>query len=435
MSGVEIKQERGWKRYPTYKDSGVEWLGEIPEGWKMVRLKYVAPVSSVRLTQKPDHLPYLGLEHIESKTGRLLLDTPVENVESTVSCFEKGDVLFGKLRPYLAKVFLAEFQGVSTTELLALKTSQEVNGKFLFYELIAEGFIDQVNSFTYGTKMPRVSPEQITSLFITLPPLSEQQAIARFLDRETAKIDTLIAKKERLIELLKEKRTALISHAVTKGLNPDAPMKDSGIEWLGKIPEGWKMIRLKYVAPVSSVKLTQKPDHLPYLGLEHIESKTGRLLLDTPVENVESTVSCFEKGDVLFGKLRPYLAKVFLAEFQGVSTTELLALKTSQEVNGKFLFYQLIAEGFINQVNSFTYGTKMPRVSPEQITSLFITLPPLSEQQAIAQFLDRETAKIDTLVTKTRISIDKLKEYRTALISAAVTGKIDIRENLTPSPN
>ncbi|MFL0604730.1 restriction endonuclease subunit S [Cylindrospermopsis raciborskii] len=443
MSEVEIKQERGWKRYPAYKDSGVEWLGEIPEGWEVRKVSHAFQKIGSGTTPSTNHydyyegnIPWVNTSELREKvitdtsaklTNKALLDHSVLNL------YPPGTLLIAMYGATIGRLGILGITACTNQACCALANPISINAKFAFYWLWMRR--NELILLSSGGGQPNINQEKIRSIRIPAPPLTEQQAIARFLDRETAKIDTLIAKKERLIELLKEKRTALISHAVTKGLNPDAPMKDSGIEWLGKIPEGWKMIRLKYVAPVSSVKLTQKPDHLPYLGLEHIESKTGRLLLDTPVENVESTVSCFEKGDVLFGKLRPYLAKVFLAEFQGVSTTELLALKTSQEVNGKFLFYQLIAEGFINQVNSFTYGTKMPRVSPEQITSLFITLPPLSEQQAIAQFLDRETAKIDTLVTKTRISIDKLKEYRTALISAAVTGKIDIRENLTPSPN
>jgi restriction endonuclease S subunit len=170
------------------KDSGIEWLREIPAHWKLRRLKYAAPVSSAKLTEKPVNLPYIGLEHIESKTGRLFLDNPVENVESTVAIFDKCNVLFGKLRPYLAKVVCTSFQGVSTTELLVLQPNCGTDKKFLFYQLLADGFIDLVNSLTYGTKMPRVSGDQISNLSVALPPIAEQQAIASFLDHETTKI-------------------------------------------------------------------------------------------------------------------------------------------------------------------------------------------------------------------------------------------------------
>jgi type I restriction enzyme, S subunit len=141
-----------WKPYPAYKDSGVEWLEEIPAHWEMIRLKYAAPSSTTKLTEKPDDLPFLGLENIESQTGRLLVDTPIENVDSTVGVFNRGNVLFGKLRPYLAKAVCVDFSGVCTTELLVLQPSTIVNGKFLFYRLLSEDFIKLVNSLTYGTK-------------------------------------------------------------------------------------------------------------------------------------------------------------------------------------------------------------------------------------------------------------------------------------------
>jgi restriction endonuclease S subunit len=426
---------RKWQCYPSYKDSGVEWLGEVPEGWDVKKLKYIGK-AIIGLTYSPSDITdeqegTLVLRSSNLQNGRIKLDDNVfvkMKIPISLRTREKDILICSRngSRSLIGKNALIEKEatGISFGAFTTVFRSQYNN--FLFYIFNSNIFLYQSGLFVTST-INQLTTSMLNNFEVALPPLPEQEQIAQFLDRETAKIDLLIAKKERLIELLKEKRTALISHAVTKGLNPDAPMKDSGVEWLGEVPRNWPMIRLKYVAPVSSAKLTQKPDDLPYLGLEHIESKTGRLLLETPVESVESTVSCFEEGDVLFGKLRPYLAKVLLADFKGVSTTELLALKPSQHTKGKFLFYQLIAEGFIDQVNSLTYGTKMPRVSPEQITNFFIPLPPLSEQKQIAQFLDRETAKIDNLITKTKTSIDYLKEYRTALISAAVTGKIDVR--------
>src|SRR2546421_2028761 len=266
-----------WKLYPAYKDSGVEWLGKTPTDWEVKRLKNLAPSSTEKLTEKPDGLPYLGLENIESQTGRLLLDTPLENVESTVSVFNSGNVLFGKLRPYLAKVVYVDFSGVCTTELLVLQPNAIVNGKFLFYRLLSEDFIKLVNSLTYGTRMPRVSSEQIGNLPVSLPPLAEQRAIAAFLDHETDRINNLIAKKEQLIELLHEKRAALISHAVTRGLDPTVLMKDSGVEWLGEIPAHWEVKRLKFVADVLSGvakgrDLGQKDVvELPYLRVANVQ--------------------------------------------------------------------------------------------------------------------------------------------------------------------
>ena len=280
-----------WKRYLEYKDSGFEWLGEIPAGWDIRRLKYVAPVSNEKLNEKPYDLQYLGLEHVETKTGRILLDVPVENVDSNVSIFKKGDVLFGKLRPYLAKVVHVEFDGVCTTELLVLEPNFASYGHFLFYLLLSDEVISLVNSMTYGTKMPRANAEQISNIILPLPDHPEQHAIAAFLDRETAKIDALVEKKRRLIGLLKEKRAAIISHAVTKGLDPDAPMKDSGVEWLGEIPTGWTVKRIKFLTkcldgqriPLNSEERGEMQGEIPYWGANGILDHVDKWLFDEPL--------------------------------------------------------------------------------------------------------------------------------------------------------
>ena len=206
--------------YPTHKPSGVSWLGEVPSHWEVRRLKFSAPFRTRKLDSKPEKAIYVGLENIESWTGRLLLDKQPDSVDGIVGFFNAGDVLFGKLRPYLAKSARPNFEGVSTSEILALRPQDECLQSYLMYCLLNESYILWIDNLTYGAKMPRVSPDQVASSFMPLPPLPEQRAIAAFLDRETAKIDVLVAKKERLIELLQEKRSALISHAVTRVLDP-----------------------------------------------------------------------------------------------------------------------------------------------------------------------------------------------------------------------
>jgi len=245
--------------YSEYKDSGIDWLGNIPKHWEVKKLKYVAPISDKKLDKKPDDVTYLGLENIESKTSRLLLDNPIEEVESAVNYFQKGNILFGKLRPYLAKVAYPDFSGVCTTELLVLNPNHNLFGKYLSYQMLADGFIDLVNSMTYGTKMPRANAEQIQNIEISFPSFSEQKQIATFLDRATTEIDQIIEQQKQLITLLEEERTTVISHAVTKGLDPSVPMKDSGIEWLGEIPKHWEVKRLKHISPSISVGLVINP--------------------------------------------------------------------------------------------------------------------------------------------------------------------------------
>ena len=270
-----------WQPYPEYKGSGVEWLGEIPEHWETRRLKYAAPESSEKLEAKPKESLYLGLENIESGTGRLLLDDLAENAASNVVAFREDDVLFGKLRPYLAKVVHANFDGVGTTELLVLRPKDDVESRFLFYYLLSDGFIDTVNSSTYGTKMPRANSEQVGDLTVNLPPLAEQRAIAAFLDRQTARLDALIAEQRRLIKLLQERRAALIGHAVTQGLDPDAPRKDSGIPWLGEIPANWEAISLKFAAKREPGAIKTGPFGSQLLSSEMIE---GEIVTTQPTQ-------------------------------------------------------------------------------------------------------------------------------------------------------
>jgi type I restriction enzyme, S subunit len=237
-----------YKAYPEYKDSGVEWLGVVPEKWHVRLLKYLANKSDKKTEADENQpLPYIGLEHIESWTGNLLPLDPDLIPAGICNRFGPGDTLFGKLRPYLAKACNVDFAGLCSSELLVL-SAQRLNRNFLLCSLLSEGFISLVDSSTYGAKMPRANWEFIGSCSLPLPSFNEQHAISSFLDRETNQIDSLVTKKRTLIEKLKEKRTALISSAVTRGLPPEAAraagldphprLKPSGVEWLGDVPDG-----------------------------------------------------------------------------------------------------------------------------------------------------------------------------------------------------
>ncbi|MDN5625291.1 MAG: restriction endonuclease subunit S, partial [Acinetobacter sp.] len=229
-----------YQKYAEYQDSGVEWLGEIPRDWSILKLKFAVELISEKSQEV--NQKYVGMENIASKNGKYIQTEEVipEGISNT---FKVSDVLFGKLRPYLAKSWLADFCGICSSELLVLR-AKKIAPKFLQYYTLTDEFINQVDSSTYGSKMPRASWDFIGLLPIPICSFELSTQIANFLDHETAKIDTLIAKQEKLIELLKEKRQAVISHAVTKGLNPNVPMKDSGVEWLGQVPEHWELYKL-----------------------------------------------------------------------------------------------------------------------------------------------------------------------------------------------
>lgn len=429
--------EQRFKRYPTYKDSGVGCLGEIPAHWEVKRLKYVAPVRNSKLEAKPDDMCYVGLENVVPWTGNLLLDTQPESVESVVGTFRAGDVLFGKLRPYLAKAASPDFDGVCTTEILALSPTSGWLQRYLMYFLLNAPYVRWIDALTFGAKMPRLSAEQITSSYVSAPPEREQRAIAAFLDRETARIDSLVAKKERLIDLLQEKRTAFITSAVTKGFDPSVPMKDSGVEWIGEIPAHWEISPLKARYDVELGKMLDSKritgEHLrPYL--RNVDVQWDQVsTVDLP--EMDFTGSDRERyalrpGDLLVcegGEVgRTAVWRGELPECYYQKALHRIRPRLDGD-SPRFLFYDMrmlvVGKVFASTGNQNT----IDHLTSIQLKHHRFAFPPAHEQATIATHLDRETAGIDSLVAKISEGIERLKEYRTALISAVVIGKIDVR--------
>ena len=427
-----------YKPYPTYKDSGIPWLGEVPAGWEVIRLKHNFRL----LTQKTDRRENpVALENIQSWLGRFI---PTETeFEGEGIAFERGDILFGKLRPYLAKAFLAETAGEAVGDFFVMRPTSDVNGRFALYQILNKDFISIVDGSTFGAKMPRASWEFMSGMVLAMPTQDEQSAIATFLDRETAKIDTLIAKQEHLIELLQEKRTALISHAVTKGLNPDVPMKDSGVEWLGEVPGHWEVSQLRrYILFITSGSrgwaehyvesgsifirignLTRDSINIDLTDVQHVQPPTGS----------EGERTAIKESDILFS-ITAYLGSVAVAgrEIEGAYVSQHVALVRvdTSLIYPRFMAYMMLSDGGKNQLQGSAYGGTKVQLGLDDVREIWIPVPFLEEQKAIATFLDRETTKIDTLIQKSRHAIDLLKERRTALISAAVTGKIDVRDRV-----
>ncbi|MGL5007992.1 MAG: restriction endonuclease subunit S [Plesiomonas sp.] len=428
-----------YKAYQEYKDSGVEWLKEIPIHWDCKKLKFFlndlvrGPFGSalkkeffttagIKVYEQKNCIQDsvgLGDSYISEDTYRELSRFTVTNGDLLMSCSGTIGRIVEVTEPYE--------KGIINQALLIMRINEDAVNKAFFKHIFrSEDVQKQIKDNTQGGAMQNlVATDVFKSVSFTVPSYEEQQKIADFLDHETAKIDTLIAKQEKLIELLKEKRQAVISHAVTKGLNPDAPMKDSGVEWLGEVPEHWEVKRLKFSAELLSSKVADN-NVRKVIALENIESGTGRYI-ETNSSYAEDGVTT-EDGDVLFGKLRPYLSKVFLCNESSVAFGDLLAYRPKVGTLSQYLFYSMISGGFIEIVDSSTYGAKMPRASAEFINEMRIVLPPAREQEVIINQLNDVLSVFNRLTTKASDAIKLIQERKTALISAAVTGKIDVRD-------
>ena len=451
-SEVAVEMQGGrWKRYPAYRDSGVEWLGEVPEHWRAKRLKYITTANDETLSETTDpdfELVYVDIGSIDPISGIRNKETMTfENAPSRARRkVRNGDVIISTVRTYLraiSPVNDAEPNMVVSTGFAVIRPKENIESQFAAYTLRAPYFVDKVVANSVGVSYPAINASELINFNIALPPLPEQRAIAAFLDRETRRIDTLIEKKERQIELLQEKRAALISHAVTKGLDPDVKMEDSGVEWLGEVPEHWPVERLRFhilINPTKSeVHGLARDTTVSFVPMEAVREYGGiRLGQTRPIEEVAAGYTYFRDGDVAVAKITPCFENVKGAVVKGLKngigfgTTELHVLRPSFSIDQHFLFYLTISYAFRKLGESEMYGSAGQKRVPEDfIKNLKHPIPILAEQRSIAVFLDHETGHIDVLTTKVYESISKLREYRTALISAAVTGKIDVRSEET----
>ena len=429
-----------YKAYPEYKDSGVEWLGAIPDNWYITKLKFVANLLTSKSSNE-DEL-FVGLENISSGDGKYLAKASTL-AEGTSISFKNNDVLFGKLRPYLAKSWLATFSGVCSSEFLVLRTAR-LHPRFLNYYLLTKEFIDQVDSSTYGSKMPRASWEFISLLPVPTCPYFLSDKIAFFLDHETAKIDNLIEKQQQLIELLKEKRQAVISHAVTKGLNPDVRMKDSGVEWLGEVPEHWRVSRIKNYAKIASghTPSKTKPEYWTNCNIPWVSLNDSKQL-----KNIDYIEDTFYKISELgmansSAHLLPTRAVVFTRDASiGLSAITTQPMAVSQHLiawlcDEKFIipeFLLLVFYAMEEEFERYTFGATIKTIGMDNVRGLKSAFPPVEEQNELIIWAFNKIENIKSSISKVEDMISLLQERRTALISAAVTGKIDVRDWVAPN--
>ena len=416
------------RRYESYKDSGVEWLGEVPSHWDMQRSKFIFKKIERKVNEEDQIVTCFRDGQVTLRANRRTEGFTNALKEHGYQGIRKGDLVIHAMDAFAGAIGISDSDGKATPvySVCLPRDKQKIDVYFYAYYLrnlalsgfissLAKGIRERSTDFRYA---------DFAELLLPIPPYLEQQKIAQFLDDKTAKIDQAVDLTEKQIALLKEHKQILIQNAVTRGLNPDVPLKDSGVEWIGQVPEHWEVKKLKFVLTLSNKKEESKNSNKRYIGMENIESFTGKIN-DIPLI-AEGIANSFYKDEILFGKLRPYLAKSYLADFDGICSTEFLVYRSTKVLNNRFALNIFLSYGFIDAVNASTYGSKMPRANAEFISNMFLAIPPLSEQKQIIDYLDKQTAKIDQAIALKTAHIEKLKEYKSVLINDVVTGKVRV---------
>ncbi|MDN7126470.1 restriction endonuclease subunit S [Pseudidiomarina sp. 1APR75-33.1] len=437
-------------RYESYKPifgMGADWLIKLPEHWELLPSKALFQDRNVRAgheeeqltaSQKYGVIPQSLFSKLEDHrvmqvvTGRDILKQA-----------RNGDFVIS-MRSFQGGLEYCQYDGaVSSAYVPIFERNRKIASgyfKYLFKERAFIKALQQTSNLVRDGQALRFS--NFTQLKLPYPPFNEQQKIAQLLDYETAKIDALIDEQKRLIELLKEKRQAVISHAVTKGLNPDAPMKDSGVEWLEEVPEHWSVVPLKHIAqlnPSKSEYMGPKSAHCTFIPMEKLKTNSLELDESRVISDVYSGYTYFRDGDVLFAKVTPCFENRNTAIADnlinsiGFGSSEINVFRPGA-VTSKFLYYRLLEDVLVNYWTSEMTGAGgLKRVPSTVIENYLIALPSASEQRNITSYLDDRIQKMDELSSEAKNNVEFLKERRSALISAAVTGKIDVRDWQPPA--
>jgi type I restriction enzyme S subunit len=430
-------------RYPKYKDSGVEWLGQVPDHWDVVKGRRLftqerdpsQPTDQqLSATQKYGVVPQKLFMEMEDQKVTLAL-SGLENFKQV----QEGDFVIS-LRSFQGGIERSAYSGCVSPAYTVLRPSDSIHGLFWGYLLKSKGYIEALQTMTDGIRDGKnISYHQFGNIGVPVVPVAEQTRIAAFLDQETAKIDALVAEQERLMALLMEKRQAVISHAVTKGLNPKAAMKPSGIEWLGDVPAHWTVIKLGMISTFKGGAgfpddyQGQAENEIPFFKVGDIVNSDGSGVMRQANHTIsretakELRAFIFPPATIVFAKVG---AALLLRRFRTLGQpscidNNMMGMTAGETAKADFLLYVLPLLDFELIVNPGA----VPSINEGQISSQRVALPPVGEQKEITMYLDTEIAKLDTLTAEAQRAIDLLQERRTALISAAVTGQIDVRSN------
>lgn len=413
-----MEEKNSEKKERKMRDSGIPWIGEVPEGWEFSKIKYHCTMKS------GDNITALDI----SDNG----EYPVYGGNGLRGFYkiynENGNhILIGRQGALAGNVHLVngKFWATDHAVIVTLKNDVFINYFFRMLESM------NLNQYAFDTAaQPGLSVSRIMNLNIVLPNLKEQHRIADFLGSKCSEIDTLIENLRARMESAKEYKKAVITEAVTKGLDKDAKMKDSGVEWIGEIPEGWKVVRFKHIASIKS-NLVQPDKYMKYpqIAPDNIEKDTGRLLSHQTVEEsgVISGNHLFYRGQILYSKIRPNLNKLTVAPFDGLCSADMYPIES--KLPTLFMVYSMLSTYFVSQVSLIIQDrVKMPKINQEELGEIKVAVPSQQEMLTIADYLDSKCSEIDALLQNYKYQIAALEEYKKSLIYEYVTGKKEVPE-------
>ena len=431
-------------RYERYKDSGIPWLGEVPEHWDVKRLKFLGDII-LGLTYSPEDITNedngtLVLRSSNIQNGKLVFEDNIfvnSDIPQKMITTEQDILICSRngSRSLIGKCALIEKYGLNQTFGAFMTVYRTPYRKFVYYALNSEIFKSQLGLFLTST-INQLTTQVLGNFNIAFPPRDEQTAIAHYLDTKLGEIDALIDKQQTLLEKLAEQRTAVITQAVTKGLNPAAPMKNSGVEWLGDVPEHWETWKITHAIDLIGSGTTPKSDNAEYYDgdilwvttselRENFISDTKQKVSDSAIKEY-SALKIYPVNSVAMAMYGATIGRLGILEREATFNQACCVFGNSKILHYKFLFYWLWHRRPI--LISLSNGGGQPNLSQDDLRKLKIPIPSYEEQTAIADYLDQETAKIDRLCDTVNQTIGRLKEYRTALITQAVTGKIKVTD-------
>lgn len=420
------------------KDSGIEWIGEIPEDWEVVKLKNIitfingfAFKSNQFTTEKENTNKVITISSFNSyKINKDKITFSKEKIENLCNYkLKEKDILFAMSGGTVGKnLYIDDLQAETYYINQRVGIIRSKFNKLIFFNLNNKMFDEYTKLLSAGSAQPNISGSDISKFRIALPPSEKIRKLSYVLDNLDSHVNNIITQTQQSIEELKKYKQSLITEAVTKGLDPNVEMKDSGLEWVGEIPIQWKNLRFGRIISINS-ELVNPSNYreLPQVSPDDIEQNGGKLFKFKTVKQsgVSSNNYYFFKNQILYSKIRPKLNKVAIAPFDGLCSADMYPIETSENVN--FITYLMMSHSFLHQVSYLTADrVKMPKINRKELSSILIVLPSIEEQRQIVSYLDEQTSRIDKLIADKTKVIEELEDYKKSLIYEYVTGKKEV---------